>query len=197
MYARHSGPLSREGSLSCHTCSNTGPRCYRSHIKKDRPIKSPLTTHKGMWRIYSNPNPHIGEKWIEWLKWRNNAIKWSTKDGKDFDILHVAGDQRPVQQREHFNCSHALASELWRSLLNYVEHCRSEANNRECLLCWTDLRTCKSKGLFYITDLPEQYQCKQTCDKNVTQSLFRTWLYIEFELCISLVSNWAFVGYQK
>jgi hypothetical protein len=25
---------------------------------KDRPIQSPLTTHMGMWRIYSNPDPH-------------------------------------------------------------------------------------------------------------------------------------------
>jgi hypothetical protein len=29
----------------------------RSH-PKDRPIQSPFTTHKGMWRIYSNPDPH-------------------------------------------------------------------------------------------------------------------------------------------
>jgi hypothetical protein len=36
-YARRSGPLSREGSLSCHTCCDTGPRFFRSH-PKDRPI---------------------------------------------------------------------------------------------------------------------------------------------------------------
>jgi hypothetical protein len=41
-----------EGSLSCYTCSDTGPRFFRSHLK-DRPIQSPLTTNKGMWRIYS------------------------------------------------------------------------------------------------------------------------------------------------
>jgi hypothetical protein len=35
--ARRSGPLSREGSLSCHTCCDTGPRFLRSH-PKDRPI---------------------------------------------------------------------------------------------------------------------------------------------------------------
>jgi hypothetical protein len=56
-YARRSGPLSREGFLLCHTCCGTGPRFFRSH-PKDRPIQSPLTTHKGMWRIYSNPDPH-------------------------------------------------------------------------------------------------------------------------------------------
>jgi hypothetical protein len=56
--------LSREGSLSCHTCCDTGPRFFRSH-PKDRPIQSPLTTHEDrMWRIYSNPDPHGGEdKW--------------------------------------------------------------------------------------------------------------------------------------
>jgi hypothetical protein len=51
--------LSREGSISCHTCCNTGPRFFRSH-PKDRSIQSPLTTHEGMWRIYYNPDPHGG-----------------------------------------------------------------------------------------------------------------------------------------
>jgi hypothetical protein len=56
-YARRSGPLSREGSLSCHTCCDTGPRFFQSH-PKDRPIQSPLTTRMGMRRTYSNPDPH-------------------------------------------------------------------------------------------------------------------------------------------
>ena len=43
-YARRSGPLSREGSLSCHTCCKTGPRFFRSH-PKDLPIQSPFTTN--------------------------------------------------------------------------------------------------------------------------------------------------------
>ena len=30
-FARRLGPLSREGSLSCHTCYDTGPRLTRSH----------------------------------------------------------------------------------------------------------------------------------------------------------------------
>jgi hypothetical protein len=49
--------FSREGSLSCQTCCDTGPWFFRSH-PKDRPISSPFTTHEGMWRIYSNPDPH-------------------------------------------------------------------------------------------------------------------------------------------
>jgi hypothetical protein len=56
--------LSREGSLSCHTCCDTGPRFFRSH-PKDRPIQSPLTAHMGMWRIYSNPDPHRDQTKIE------------------------------------------------------------------------------------------------------------------------------------
>jgi hypothetical protein len=72
---------SREGSLSCHTCFDTGPRFFRSH-PKDSPIQSPLydtrgdvknllwpgfsrfpiqsllTTHKGVRRNYSNQDPH-------------------------------------------------------------------------------------------------------------------------------------------
>jgi hypothetical protein len=37
----------QEGSLSCHISCDTGPRFFRSH-PKNRPIQSPLTTHKGM-----------------------------------------------------------------------------------------------------------------------------------------------------
>ena len=32
-YARRSGRLSKEGSLSCHTCCDMGPRFFRSHPK--------------------------------------------------------------------------------------------------------------------------------------------------------------------
>jgi hypothetical protein len=55
-YARRSGHLSRDGFLSCHIYCDTGPPFSRSHLN-DRLIQSPLTTHKGMWRIYSNPDP--------------------------------------------------------------------------------------------------------------------------------------------
>jgi hypothetical protein len=41
------GPLSREGSLSCHTCCDTGPQFFRSHPKV-HPIQSPLATRMGM-----------------------------------------------------------------------------------------------------------------------------------------------------
>jgi hypothetical protein len=45
-----------------------GPLFFRSH-PKDRPIQSPLTTHKGMWRTYSNKDPHGLLTWrlIDWL----------------------------------------------------------------------------------------------------------------------------------
>jgi hypothetical protein len=46
----------------CHTCCDTGPQFFRSHLK-DRPIVSPLTTNKGMWRINSYPDAH-GEVWM-------------------------------------------------------------------------------------------------------------------------------------
>jgi hypothetical protein len=55
--SRRSGTLSRDASLSCHTCCDTGPRFFLSY-PKDRPIQSPLTTHKCVWRINSNPDPH-------------------------------------------------------------------------------------------------------------------------------------------
>jgi hypothetical protein len=42
-------------SLSCHTCCDTEPRFSRSQAKD---LQSPFTTQKGMWRIYSNPDPH-------------------------------------------------------------------------------------------------------------------------------------------
>jgi hypothetical protein len=52
-----SEPLSREESLSCHTCCDTGPQFFLSH-PKDHPIQSPLTTRMGMWKTYSYPDPH-------------------------------------------------------------------------------------------------------------------------------------------
>jgi hypothetical protein len=68
MYWR-SGPLSREGSLSCHTCCDTGPRFFWSR-PKERPIHSPLTTHNGLWRIYFNPDPFLRKKF-----WKQKAYK--------------------------------------------------------------------------------------------------------------------------
>jgi hypothetical protein len=48
-----------------HTCCDTGPRFFQSHLK-DCPIQSALTTHKGMWKIYSKPDPHGNiSKWSE------------------------------------------------------------------------------------------------------------------------------------
>jgi hypothetical protein len=56
-YARRPGLLSREGSLSCHTYCDTGPRFFRSH-PKDCPIQSPLTTLMGTRKTYFNLDPH-------------------------------------------------------------------------------------------------------------------------------------------
>jgi hypothetical protein len=51
------GPLSSEGSFSCHTCCDTGLRFFRSY-PKDRTIHSLITTYKRMLRTYSYPYPH-------------------------------------------------------------------------------------------------------------------------------------------
>jgi hypothetical protein len=50
VYARRSGPLSREGSLSCHTYCDTGPRFIRSHPKTG-------TRHVPQWG--SNPRRNL------------------------------------------------------------------------------------------------------------------------------------------
>jgi hypothetical protein len=39
------------------SCCDTGPQFFWSHPKV-RPIQSPCTTHKEVWRIYSNPDSH-------------------------------------------------------------------------------------------------------------------------------------------
>jgi hypothetical protein len=56
---RSSGPLSREEVIfivsQWHLLWH-GPRFFR-YYAKDRPIQSSFTTHKGMWMIYSNPDP--------------------------------------------------------------------------------------------------------------------------------------------
>jgi hypothetical protein len=73
--ARRSGPLSREGSLSCHTCCDMGPWFYPS-LSKDHSIQLPLMTHKGKWSIYSNLDPH-GSPFGCFL-WHKNAISQNT-----------------------------------------------------------------------------------------------------------------------
>jgi hypothetical protein len=67
-----------QGSLSCHTCCDTGSRIFRSH-PKDRPVQSPLTTHEGMWKIYSNSDPH-------WGAWYRN-IQFLSKELFGFLLL--------------------------------------------------------------------------------------------------------------
>jgi hypothetical protein len=52
-YAWSSGPLSREGSLSCHTCCDTGPRFFWSYPKNHLFSPAPLTTQKSMWMIWN------------------------------------------------------------------------------------------------------------------------------------------------
>jgi hypothetical protein len=47
---------------------------FRSH-PKDRPIQSHLTTHKGVWMIYSNPDPH---GFVCHGNWRNGSIDQCT-----------------------------------------------------------------------------------------------------------------------
>jgi hypothetical protein len=56
-YAGRSGPLSRDGFLSCNTCCDMGSRFFL-FPPKDRPIQSPFTTHMRMWRIYSYPDTY-------------------------------------------------------------------------------------------------------------------------------------------
>jgi hypothetical protein len=49
------GLLTRRDLYRATPAVTRGLVFFRSH-PKDRPIQSPLTTHKGIWRIYSNPD---------------------------------------------------------------------------------------------------------------------------------------------
>jgi hypothetical protein len=71
---------SREGSLSCHTCCDTGPQFFWSQ-PKDRSNLSPLTTHEGVWRNYSNLDPH------EW-GWGKLSL-WCMSLQKGYHILYL------------------------------------------------------------------------------------------------------------
>jgi hypothetical protein len=88
-YSRRSGSLNREGSLSCHTCCDTGPRFFPFHPKY-RPTKSPLTTDLGMWRIYSNPDPH-GSNMFEKQRKRNKQKIQCFVDGYAIYFTHETG----------------------------------------------------------------------------------------------------------
>jgi hypothetical protein len=56
-YARRSGPLSREGSLTCHTCCATGPRFF-GLIQRTVPFSSLLRHTRGCGGSILNPDPH-------------------------------------------------------------------------------------------------------------------------------------------
>ena len=49
-YAHQLRQLNKDGSLSCHSCGDTGPPFLWSHTK-DAPIRSPVTRPKGFWGI--------------------------------------------------------------------------------------------------------------------------------------------------
>jgi hypothetical protein len=50
-YIRRSGPLNGDGSLSCHTCSDTGPRFFRLHLNDDPIYKSKDTLGDLIWGV--------------------------------------------------------------------------------------------------------------------------------------------------
>jgi hypothetical protein len=54
------GVLSKKGSLSCHTCCNTGPQFFQSSRVT---YQSPFTTHNRICRTYSNPDLY-GVDWM-------------------------------------------------------------------------------------------------------------------------------------
>jgi hypothetical protein len=69
-YARRSGPLSREGSLSCHTYCDTGPRFIRSHPKDRHPrptlgFEPPTQGSSGLCAWRSN---HCATRAVIWVK---------------------------------------------------------------------------------------------------------------------------------
>jgi hypothetical protein len=57
-YDPHSGTFSRDGSYRV-TPTVTWNFGFFWSRPKDNPNQSPLTTHKGMWGIYSNLDPHV------------------------------------------------------------------------------------------------------------------------------------------
>jgi hypothetical protein len=58
VYARRSGPLSMEGSLSCYTCCNMVSTGFSGLIPRTAPFSRLLRHTKGMRNIYSNPYSH-------------------------------------------------------------------------------------------------------------------------------------------
>jgi hypothetical protein len=59
-----------------------------------RPIQSSLTTHEGMWRIYSNPDPH-GERVCEYMKYVPYVEKLFFKDPFYIKILVLCIHEHP------------------------------------------------------------------------------------------------------
>jgi hypothetical protein len=71
------------------------PQFFRSHLK-DHPNQSPLTTHEGIWRIYSNPDPHEG------ISSFNLAVESLDKSEELFQLARECGDSKLIRQ---WNCT--------------------------------------------------------------------------------------------
>jgi hypothetical protein len=87
-------PVSSEGSPHLVASYNTQKDVEDLYLNPHRfPIQSPLTTHKGMWRIYSNLDPHM---WL-WnepflakrIKKLISAEIWMTENKHDSSIMIV------------------------------------------------------------------------------------------------------------
>jgi hypothetical protein len=80
-FARCSGPLSREGSLLCHTCGDTGPLFFRSH-SKDRPILSPFRHTEGCggsiltWILTGPHSVAFYDTGVEFRDQYNSTLRW-------------------------------------------------------------------------------------------------------------------------
>jgi hypothetical protein len=100
-----SRPLSSlEGSLSCHTCCDTGPRFFRSH-PKDHPNQSLLTTLMGMRRTYSNPDPHGVEEWTQ----QNKHLRWF----EDVHVKYLWISCIPQRHTELYGYAYIVVRAIW------------------------------------------------------------------------------------
>jgi hypothetical protein len=120
-YARRSGPLDREGSLSCYTYCETGPRFFRSH-PIDRPIQSPFTTCMGMWRIYSNLDPHGSpiSRLSRHTRGCGGPILTRILIGQFIDLVHVQTCQERFQIIYNYLLKSLFQPYMYRTLLNTV-----------------------------------------------------------------------------
>jgi hypothetical protein len=186
-YARRSGPLSREGSLSCHTHCNTGPRFFRSH-PKDHPFSRLLrhTRECGgsiLTRIltgYSIVRPFsLQLQWSFLALYITYIVPFNTPNHK----LRPNIFRNHVKSHDRWPCKGEIKSQ--------GTHIWSLMKTTFGVLCLFQLK-CKSLHFQFLNPSQHMYISEEYYFVNTCNSNFQSIVSVDRRLCILDTRTFAF-----